>query len=62
MRDILSAIFREWKDQAQPMELADGDEDWFRLISREREMLRQRLAPAVAAGTAIDTTASMVHT
>lgn len=62
MRNILSVTVHEREDRTQPGEVADGDNDWLKLIGRGKETLGQRYAPAVAKGTSINTTAVTEHT
>lgn len=61
-RDILSVPIREGKDQANLGELAEGDDKWFKLMSRGRETLWQRLARMLAECTRIDSTTATEYT
>lgn len=52
----------EGEEQAQPVEIADCDDDWFKLMGRGRETVWQRLARMVAEGIGIDNTGGIEST
>lgn len=62
MRDILQVTLREDEKQAQPGELADEDDEWFRPAGRGRAILGQRLVRTVAEGTTPDTSSGTENT
>lgn len=54
--------FREGEEQAQPGELPEGNDDWFKPIGRRRVTLRQNLVRTIAEGISIDIPSGMEHT
>lgn len=60
-RDILPTTFQQGGNQAQPGELPEGDDDWFKPIGRESETLGQRLTRTIAEVTSINTISGMEH-
>lgn len=61
-RDFLPATLREGEEQAQPGELADGYDDWFKLIGQGRETLGQSLPQTTVEDTNINTSFDMEYT
>lgn len=62
-RDILPVMLREGEEQLQPVELADGDNNWFKPKGiGEKEVLGQGLTRTVAEDRGIDTTTATEHT
>lgn len=61
-REILPKTLQEGEEQTQSGDLAEGNDDCFRLIGRERVTLRQLLARKIAKGTGIDTMAGIEYT
>lgn len=61
-RNILLVTLHESKEPAKLGEIAEGDSDWFKPISRGRETLGKRFTRTVAEGTSIGTIAGTEHT